>query len=152
MKPVPHASVPLRNCPAYLFQIPFLKKKEVNLSRHEYYEAKFEKLFASRNYVPVSLVAEKEEGSVVGFVMGELFIGEYGISQEEATLDTIGVDPDCQHKGVGEQLIKEFVDHLKRVGVGSVTTLVRWDDPNLIRFFSANNFKPSETINLELRF
>jgi len=89
---------------------------------------------------------------VVGFVMGELFIGEYGISQEEATLDTIGVDPDCQHKGVGEQLIKEFVDHLKRVGVGSVTTLVRWDDPNLIRFFSANNFKPSETINLELRF
>ena len=28
--------------------------------------------------------------------MGELYMGEYGISQEGATLDTIGVDPNCQ--------------------------------------------------------
>lgn len=129
-----------------------IDEKVLNVSRPDYYEAKFEKLVSSKNYVPVSLVAENEEGTVVGFVMGELFMGEYGISQEEATLDTIGVDPDYRQRGVGEQLINEFVDHLKTVGVRSVTTLVNWDDPNLIRFFSANNFKPSETINLELRF
>src|SRR5665811_1930972 len=96
-----------------------IDEKVLNLSRPEYYEAKFEKLFASRNYVPVSLVAENEEGNVVGFVMGELFIGEYGISQEEATLDTIGVDPDCQHKGVGAVLYtSDAADDLTRVDLG----------------------------------
>ena len=41
-------------------------------------------------------------------LMGELYMGDYGISQEEATLYTIGVDPDYQHRGIAEQLINEF--------------------------------------------
>ncbi len=61
---------------------------------------KFEKLLNSKDYVPASLVAEEADGTVVGFVMGELFMGEYGIFQEEATLDTIGVEPTCQHRGI----------------------------------------------------
>jgi N-acetylglutamate synthase-like GNAT family acetyltransferase len=85
----------------------------------------------------------------VGFVMGELYIGEYGISKEKATLDTIGVDPDYQHKGVGEKLINEFMDHLKTLGVQKVNTLVDGNDSKLMHFFSANQFSPSKTINLE---
>jgi len=85
----------------------------------------------------------------VGFVMGEVFIGEYGISQEEVTLDIIGVDPSCRHKGIGQQLINEFVDHLKKVGVRKINTLIAWNDSKLIHFFSENRFSPSKTINLE---
>jgi ribosomal protein S18 acetylase RimI-like enzyme len=85
----------------------------------------------------------------VGFVMGELYMGQYGIFQEEATLDTIGVDPDYQHRGIGQQLIKEFVDHLRKVGVQKLSTLVDWNDSKMIHFFSANQFSPSKTINLE---
>jgi ribosomal protein S18 acetylase RimI-like enzyme len=81
--------------------------------------------------------------------MGELYIGDYGITQKKATLDTIGVDPDYQHKGIGEQLINEFMDHLKSLGVQNVTTLVDSDDSKLMRFFSVNKFGPSKTINLE---
>ena len=87
--------------------------------------------------------------TMVGFVMGELYMGEYGIFQEEAALDTIGVDPDYRHKGIGEQLINEFLDHLKKVGVQKINTLVDWNDSKLIQFFSANKFSPSKTINLE---
>jgi ribosomal protein S18 acetylase RimI-like enzyme len=122
--------------------------KVLKTSRPEYYEMKFEKLFKSKDYLPVSLVAE-EDGKVVGFVMGEIYMGEYGIFQEEATLDTIGVDPDYQHKGIGEQLINEFMDHLRKVGVQKINTLVAWNDSKLIHFFSANQFGPSKTINLE---
>jgi predicted N-acetyltransferase YhbS len=122
--------------------------KVLEASRPEYYEMKFEKLFKSKDYLPVSLVAE-EDGTVVGFVMGEIYMGEYGIFQEEATLDTIGVDPDHQHKGIGEQLINEFMDHLRKVGVQKINTLVAWNDSKLIHFFSANQFSPSKTINLE---
>jgi hypothetical protein len=49
-----------------------IDKKVLKASRPEYYEQKFEKLFKSKDYLPVSLVAEKEDGTVVGFVMGEL--------------------------------------------------------------------------------
>ena len=127
-----------------------IDEKVLKARRPEYYRLKFEELVQSTDRVPTSLVAEKEDGTVVGFVMGELFIGEYGISQE-ATLDTIGVDPDYQHKGIGEQLINEFVDHLRKLGVRKINTLVDWNDSKLIHFFSANQFSPSKTINLERR-
>jgi predicted N-acetyltransferase YhbS len=123
--------------------------KVLKTSRPDYYVMKFEKLIKSKDYLPVSLVAEKEDGTVVGFVMGEIFMGEYGIFQEEATLDTIGVDPTYQNTGIGGQLLKEFVDHLKKIGVQKVNTLVDWNNSKLIQFFSANQFSPSKTINLE---
>ncbi len=126
-----------------------IDEKVLKASRPEYYELKFEKLFKSKDYLPTSLVAEEEDGTVVGFVMGELYMGEYGIFQEEASLDTIGVDPNYQHKGIGEQLINEFMGHLRKIGVQKVNTLVDWNDSKLIQFFSANQFSPSKTINLE---
>ena len=126
-----------------------IDEKLFRTSRREYHEMKFEKLFHSKDYLPVSLVAENEDGKVVGFVMGEVFMGEYGIFQEAATLDTIGVDPGYQHGGIGKQLIDEFIDHLKRVGVKKLTTLIDWNYSRMIRFFSENRFSPSKTINLE---
>lgn len=126
-----------------------IDEKVLKTSRPEYYQMKFEKLFETKDYLPASLVAEDENGTVVGFVMGEIYMGEYGIFQEEASLDTIGVDPEHQFKGIGEQLINEFIDHLKKVGVMKINTLVDWNDSKLIHFFSANKFSPSKTINLE---
>ena len=126
-----------------------IDEKLFRTSRREYHEMKFEKLFHSKDYLPVSLVAETEDGTVVGFVMGELYMGEYGIFQEAATLDTIGVDPDYQHEGIGKQLINEFMDHLKKVGVQKITTLIDWNYSKMIHFFSANKFSPSKTIHLE---
>jgi predicted N-acetyltransferase YhbS len=126
-----------------------IDEKALKARRPEYYQMKFEKLIQSRDYVPTSLVAETENRRVVGFVMGELYIGEYGISHERATLDTIGVDPEYRDKGIGEQLIVEFMAHLKALGVERVNTLVDWNHSKLIQFFSANQFSPSKTINLE---
>ena len=126
-----------------------IDEKVLKASRPEYYEMKFEKLFKSKDYLPTSLVAEEVDGTVVGFVIGALYMGEFGIFKEEASLDTIGVDPDSQHKGVGEQLINEFMEHLRKLGVRKVNTLVDWNDSKLIQFFSANRFSPSATINLE---
>jgi ribosomal protein S18 acetylase RimI-like enzyme len=128
-----------------------IDEKVLKASRPEYYEMKFEKLFKSKDYLPTSLVAEEADGTVVGFVIGALYMGEFGIFKEEASLDTIGVDPDSQHKGVGEQLINEFMEHLRKLGVRKVNTLVDWNDSRLIQFFSANRFSPSTTINLERR-
>ncbi len=86
-----------------------IDEKVFKASRAEYYELKIEKLFRPKEYLPTSLVAEKEDGTVVGFVKGQLYMKEYGIFQEGATLDTIGVDPNYQHKGIGGRLINLWI-------------------------------------------
>jgi len=126
-----------------------IDEKVLKTMRLEYYEMKFEMLFKSKDYLPTSLVAEEEDGTVVGFVMGTLYMGEFGIFQEQASLDTIGVDPDCRQKGIGKQLINEFVDHMRSLGVNKINTLVHSKECQLTHFFGANKFNPSETINLE---
>jgi hypothetical protein len=52
--------------------------------------------------------------------------------------------------GVGKQLINEFMDHLRALGVKKISTLVDQSDSKLTHFFTANKFGPSTTINLEL--
>ena len=127
-----------------------IDEKILKDSRREYYEMKFDKLFKSKEFLPTSLVAEIEGGTVVGFVMAELYMGEYGISRDGATLDTIGVDPDFRHKGIGEKLMSEIFDHLRDLGVKQINTLVDKNDSKLIQFFMANQFNPSKNIiNLE---
>ncbi|MCF8130669.1 MAG: hypothetical protein K9N10_19325, partial [Deltaproteobacteria bacterium] len=54
-----------------------IDEKVLKASRPDYYNVKFEKLFQTKDYLPASLVAEDEKGTVVGFVMGEIFMGEY---------------------------------------------------------------------------
>jgi len=49
--------------------------------------------------------------------MGELYIGEFGISRAGASIDTVGVDPEYQRQDIGERLMDEFIDHLKQLGV-----------------------------------
>ena len=135
--------------PSDLEAIVKIDERVLKVPRRDYYCMKFERNFEHRDTLPASLVAEDEEGNVVGFVMGHIYMGEYGIFQEEATLDTMGVDPDYQGLGIGGKLINEFFAHLKTLGVQKIYTLVGWDDAQLVRFFSANDFIPSRTINLE---
>ncbi len=123
-----------------------IDKLVLNISRPEYYEQKFERLFTSGEYLPTSLVAEDAEGMVVGFIMGELYIGEYGLSNDGATVDTIGVDPDFQNQGIGELLMDEFIDHLRQLGVKKVHTLVEKNDKAMMHYFEKNRFQSSQTV------
>jgi ribosomal protein S18 acetylase RimI-like enzyme len=127
-----------------------IDEKVLKNSRLAYYKRKFEMLFKSGEYLETSLVAETEDGTVIGFIMGELIIGYFGISREGATLDTIGVDPEYQHQGIGKKLLNEFMEHLKQLEVQKIHALLDKDDTRLINFLSANRFSPSEKIvNLE---
>ena len=126
-----------------------IDEKVFGHARPEYYETKFARALDEKNRIPLSLVAEVE-GRVVGFVMCELFIGEYGIPVTTATLDTIGIDLDFQGQGIGRQLMDELIRHLRKIGVKKINALVDWNDWQLIRFFSVCGFGPAKTINLEL--
>ncbi|MDD5307082.1 MAG: GNAT family N-acetyltransferase [Deltaproteobacteria bacterium] len=117
-------------------------------ARPEYFAGKFARILDEKDRIVTALVA-LANGKVVGFVMGELFVGEYGIPATMATLDTIGIHPEYQRKGVARQLMEAFVGHLGKAGVEKINTLVSWDDWQLIRFFSTSGFEPAKTMCLD---
>jgi len=116
--------------------------------RPEYYE---EKLAAATKGAGIncSLVAEVE-GNVVGFVMGQLYTGEFGIPETTANLDTVGVHPMASGKGVAGKLMEQFLIQMEKLGVTTIHTLVDWSDKNLMLFFHRSGFVPSKRLSLEL--
>lgn len=127
-----------------------IDSKILDNPRTKYFEMKFDMLFKTKDYLPTSLVAVDEDGTLLGFVMGTLYMGEFGIYGERATLDTIGVDPEHQRQGIGRRLLDEFMKHLHSLGVERVSTLVDSKDADLTHFFGKNRFEPSGTVHLEL--
>ncbi len=67
------------------------------------------------------------------------------------SIDTIGVDPSFQKKGVARMLIGEMLDYMKKVGVDTVYTFVNSPDWGLLQFFDAMGFKRGDMINLEFK-
>ena len=127
-----------------------IDEKVLNVSRQDYFAEKFELLFKSNEFLPTSFVALDESEAIVGFIIGVLYIGDFGISRGGATVDAVGVDPDYQRQGIGERLMEQFVFHLRQLDVKKVNTLVDKNDPRLMHYFEASQFSPSKTIvNLE---
>ncbi len=116
--------------------------------RREYYEKKITSILNRKANTNCSIVCE-EDGKVVGFVMGYVFFGEFGISDATATIDALGVHPDFRKFGVASDMLDQFMMNMKAVGVKKVYTLVNWDDFALERFFARQKFVPSKRINLE---
>ena len=116
--------------------------------RQEYYERNIVGILNRAANINTSIVCEVD-GKVVGFVMGYVFFGEFGIADGTATIDTIGVHPDFRKFGVAAEMLDQFMMNMKGAGVKKVYTLVSWDDFALEKFFSRNKFVPSKRINLE---
>jgi len=118
--------------------------------RPAYYERKCALALDDTRQMVTSLVAE-QDGQVIGFIMGNVYLGEFGIPETTASLDTIGVHPDWQGQGLAIELMKEFVTNLKKAGVERIYTLVNWNDWDLLRFFEKSGFVPGRMLNLELQ-
>jgi len=116
-------------------------------------EAYFERRFAVLNARDtdargIFLVAEYGD-AVIGFVMGTLAYGEFGLTQVTAILDTIAVHPRYQQQGVGRQLVETFIAQSALHSVAAVYTLVNWDNWALLKVFHSLGFVLASTIPLE---
>lgn len=116
-------------------------------NRIEYYREKINALEDAG--INTSLVAEIN-GRVVGFMMGEVYHGEFGIPEPTALIDTLGVLPDYQHQGIASAILEQFITNIKAIKVDLIHTLTNWNDWNSLKFFHRRGFKPSQRINLEL--
>jgi predicted N-acetyltransferase YhbS len=124
--------------------------KVLGQRRPVYYERKCALALDDARQLVTSLVAEQDD-QVIGFIMGNVYLGEFGIPETTASLDTIGVHPDYQGQGLAIELMKEFVTNLEKAGVERIYTLVNWNDWDLLRFFEKSGFVPAKMLNLELQ-
>ncbi|WP_025323411.1 GNAT family N-acetyltransferase [Deferrisoma camini] len=126
-----------------------IDEKITGTLREEYYRYRFKVATLNDTQINASLVAEAD-GRVVGFLMGTLFSGEFGIPESSAVVDTLGVDPEFQDRGVGGALFDQFRTNMKAAGVERIYTLVDWKDFGLLKFFGNMGFVPSQRLSLEL--
>lgn len=90
----------------------------------------YEAAVSSPSVRRISLVAEDNERTIMGFAIS-LLVGT------EAELETIGVAPDFQRKGVGRMLLDELLSALQQENVTKVLLEVRdsnWAAQQLYRF------------------
>ncbi len=133
--------------PSDLGQIVEIDVKVLGKQRPEYWEMKLD-LVEKRAQIS-SLVAEMDN-KVIGFIIGGVSNWEYGMPKNIGWIDTIGVDPVYQRKGVAKMLFVEITNNLKKLGIDTIITFVTRRDPMLLNFFNSLGFQKGDMINLEL--
>ena len=110
--------------------------------RREGYIAQLVQEAMTDSDVRVSLVA-RVDGIPVGFVMARTDFGDFGRAEPVAVLDTIGVDPDYSHHGVGHGLLSQLFVNLEGLRVERVETIAARENFGLLGFLYDIGFEPS---------
>lgn len=116
-------------------------------SRHEYYLRKLQEA-VNESGVRISLAAEID-GALVGFMLGRLYYGEFGVPEPTAIIDSIGVDPDYRGQHVGAALLSQLETNLRGFGIETVRTAVDWDRLELLGFLGSHGFQPAPVLTLQ---
>jgi ribosomal protein S18 acetylase RimI-like enzyme len=122
-----------------------IDRKLVGRERRAYYERKTKETLEESG-VRVSLVAE-DDGFVVGFIMARVDFGEFGQTEPEAVIDTIGVDPDFAGKGIGGALISQLMNNLTALRADRVRSETQYNELALQQFLQHNGFRPAQRLS-----
>ncbi len=98
---------------------------------------------------PMLSLGAELDGSIVGFIIGEIRIWEFGIAEKTGWIRILGVDPDFQRRGIGRKLGEALLEHFERRGIKRVRTMAEWYTGDLISFFKSLDFNMLNMIPLE---
>ena len=90
-------------------------------------------------------------GKVIGFMLGDIRAGEFGLEQPSGWVERFGIDPDFRGRDLGTRMFEAMVSHFRGRGVTTVRTLVDREDAGVAGFLGALGFKPSALQALELQ-
>ncbi|HUQ42085.1 MAG TPA: GNAT family N-acetyltransferase [Candidatus Limnocylindrales bacterium] len=100
---------------------------------------------------PDSSQVAEVAGKVVGFMLGEVRGGEFGLEEPTGWVEFFGVDPRARQKGVGRSLIEALLGRFKDKGAHVARTMVRAQDRDIDAFIRRNGFTPAPVTALEKR-
>ncbi len=100
---------------------------------------------------PDSSQVAEVDGKVVGFMLGEVRGGEFGMEEPTGWLEFFGVDPAARERGIGRGLTDALLAGFKKRGAHVARTMVRAQDAEIARFVAAMGFTPAPVSALEKR-
>ncbi len=137
--------IPVRSLePDDLSALVRIDRKITARDRTAYFERKFAEALGESG-IRVSLVAEVDDRPA-GYLMARVDFGEFGRVEPTAVIDTIGVNPDDGHQGIGHALMSQLIANLATPRIERIRTEVGWDDFELIGFLRTCGFKPSQRL------
>ena len=83
------------------------------------------------------------DGAIVGYLMARADLGDFGRTAPVAVLDTIGVDPAYEHRGIGRARLA----NLGALQVDRVGDRRRATDLGLLGFLHHTGFEPSQRLS-----
>jgi ribosomal protein S18 acetylase RimI-like enzyme len=89
------------------------------------------------------------DGKLIGFILGEIKIWEFGRGETTGWIKVLGVDRDYQGRGVGHKLGDTLLSHFQKKNVKKVRTLVDWYEGDLISYFKSLGFNMLNMLPLE---
>src|SRR5687768_11096936 len=60
---------------------------------------------------PEASVVAEADGRIVGFMLGEVRSGEFGIEEPMGWIEHLGVDPDFRGQAIGRRMIDAMLEH-----------------------------------------
>ena len=96
----------------------------------------------------IFLVADYRD-EIIGFIMGTLASGEFGLAQVTTIIDSLAVHPRYQRQHIGQHLIETFLSQSVSLGAKTAYTLVHWENWELLKVFHSLGFSLASTIPLE---
>jgi len=100
---------------------------------------------------PDSSQVAETEGSVVGFMLGEVRGGEFGLEEATGWVEFMGVDPDARGRNVGRRLLEALLEHFRARGARIARTIVARSDRDIAGFIAAMGFAEAHLTAYEKR-
>ena len=116
--------------------------------RSDYMQGKLAEAM-SNSAIRVSLTA-RLDGTIVGYLMARADQGDFGRTEPAAVIDTIGVDPEYEHRGVARTMLSQLIANLGALRVERVETSTAPRDQALLGFLFDTGFVPSQRLAFSL--
>ena len=82
--------------------------------------------------------------TVVGFMLGEVRSGEFGLEAPTGWIEVLGVDPDHRGQAIGRRLAEAMLSHFESRDAETVRTLVDEQSmADIAGFFESLGFEPA---------
>lgn len=91
----------------------------------------------------------EQDGRLVGYILGFIREGEFGLSGKSGWIERISVHPDFQHSGIGRRLMYALMRYFAVEGVQRVITLVEHGREDMLNFFRAHQFSEVPVVCLD---
>jgi len=98
---------------------------------------------------PAASQVAESGGKVIGFMLGDVRAGEFGLEEPSGWIERFGIDPAHRGQDLGRRMFEVLRAHFAAQGAKTVRTLVDTSADGVAGFLKALGFAPSTLQALE---